>query len=75
MIFGLIQVLKPFRVAAAIGMSKLSSEYLDMTQSYLNCDRSTAVVCQFAMGVLMMFVTASIGILFVSKFTGVPIFG
>ena len=75
MIYGAIQLLKPFRVAAAIGMSKLSAEYLDLTQSRLGCSRTVAIGCQYMMGVIMMGVCAFAGISFVSLLTGAPIMG
>ena len=75
MIYGVIQLLKPFRVAAAIAMSKLSAEYLEMTQAKLNCSRAVAIGCQYAMGLVAMATCASIGVSIVSLVTGVPIFG
>lgn len=41
-----MQVLKPFRVAAAIGMSKLSKDFIDATEEKLRCKRRTAIVFQ-----------------------------
>mmetsp|Transcript_21975 Transcript_21975/g.24329 ORF Transcript_21975/g.24329 Transcript_21975/m.24329 type:complete len:460 (-) Transcript_21975:166-1545(-) len=73
MIYGLIQVLKPFRVAAAIGMSKMSAEYLEMTQTRFRCSRGTAIASQFMMSQLMMCLCASAGVTIVSLVTGVPI--
>ena len=75
MIYGAIQLLKPFRVAAAIGMSKLSAEYIEVTQTKLGCSRAVAITFQYMMGVIMMGVCAFAGISFVSLVTGVPIMG
>lgn len=75
MIYGIVQILRPFRVALAIGMSKLSAEYLEMTQSKLNCSRGVAVGCQYMMGQVMMVMVASLGVSIVSLVTGVPIWG
>jgi len=75
MIYGLVQILRPFRVAAAIAMSKLSAEYLEMTQTKLNCSRGVAIGCQYMMGQAMMGVCALIGVSIVSVLTGVPILG
>lgn len=75
MIYGAIQVLRPFRVAAAIAMSKLSAEYLEMTQDKLNCSRGVAIGCQYLMGQLMMCACALAGISIVSLLTGVPMMG
>jgi len=75
MIYGALQLLKPFRVAAAIAMSKLSAEYLDMTQDRLNCSRNVAIGCQYMMGQLMMGITFYVGVTIVSLLTGVPIWG
>lgn len=73
MIYGLVQLLRPFRVAAAIAMSKLSAEYLEMTQNKLNCSKPIAIGVQYLMGQFMMGFTALLGITFVSWKTGVPI--
>jgi len=70
-----VQFLKPFRVAGAIGMSKLSAEYLEMTKDKFNCSQRVAVGVQFVMGVFAMGFLASSGIVVTSILTGVPIFG
>ena len=75
MIYGLIQLLKPFRVAMAIGMSKMSAEYLEMTQTKFGCSRGIAIACQVAMSMAMMSIIAGLGVTLVSIITGVPIFG
>jgi hypothetical protein len=75
MIYGLVQILRPFRVAAAIAMSKLSAEYLEMTQAKLNCSRGVAIGCQYLMGQVMMGICALIGVSIVTLLTGVPLFG
>ena len=75
MIYGVLQLLKPFRVAMAIGMSKLSAEYLEMTQEKFNCSRTVAIGCQYMMGQLMMGITFFVGVSIVSLLTGVPIRG
>eukprot|EP00571_Detonula_confervacea_P001776 CAMPEP_0172313154 /NCGR_PEP_ID=MMETSP1058-20130122/19563_1 /TAXON_ID=83371 /ORGANISM="Detonula confervacea, Strain CCMP 353" /LENGTH=331 /DNA_ID=CAMNT_0013026763 /DNA_START=238 /DNA_END=1233 /DNA_ORIENTATION=- len=74
-LYGALQLLKPFRVAAAIAMSKLSAEYLDMTQDKFNCSRNVAIGCQYMMGQFMMGVTFFVGVSIVSLLTGVPIRG
>jgi len=75
MIYGPLQLLKPFRVAAAIGMSKLSAEYLEMTEEKFSCSRNVAIGCQFMTGQLMMGLTFFVGINIVRALTGVPIRG
>ncbi|KAL7536770.1 hypothetical protein ACHAXR_007387 [Thalassiosira sp. AJA248-18] len=75
MIYGALQLLKPFRVAAAIAMSKLSADYLEMTQEKFNCSRSVAIGCQFMLGQIMMGITFFVGVTIVSFLTGVPIRG
>ena len=75
MIYGVLQLLKPFRVAMAIGMSKASAEYLEMTQERFNCSRGVAIGCQYMMGQLMMGITFFAGVSIVSLITGVPIRG
>jgi hypothetical protein len=75
MIYGLIQILKPFRVAMAIAGSKLSAEWLEMTQRKLKCSRTVAIACQYLTGQVVMAICACIGVCIVSVVTGVPIFG
>ena len=75
MIYGLIQVFKPFRVAAAIGMSKLSAEYLEMIQYRLRCSKGVAIALQYTSGWIIMAVCAMLGISIVSFWTGVPLLG
>jgi len=75
MIYGALQILKPFRVAAAIAMSKLSAEYIVMTEEKLKCSRNVAIGCQYMMGQIMMGITFLVGVSFVHKLTGVPIRG
>jgi len=74
MIYGAIQILRPFRVAAAIGMSKLSAEYLEMTQDKFKCSRGVAIALQYIMGQIMMCCCAFAGVGIVSVITGIPIF-
>lgn len=75
MIYGFAQIVKPFRVAAAIAMSKLSAEYLEMTQAKLKCSRGVAIGCQYLMGQVIMAICAFIGVSIVTVWTGVPMFG
>mmetsp|Transcript_30023 Transcript_30023/g.62765 ORF Transcript_30023/g.62765 Transcript_30023/m.62765 type:complete len:389 (-) Transcript_30023:407-1573(-) len=75
MIYGALQVLKPFRVAAAVAMSKLSADYLEMTQERFRCSRNVAIGCQYLMGQVMMGITFYVGVTVVSLITGVPIWG
>jgi hypothetical protein len=56
-------------------MSKLSAEYLEMTQAKLNCSRGVAIGCQYLMGQVMMGICALIGVSIVTLLTGVPLFG
>mmetsp|Transcript_17548 Transcript_17548/g.26586 ORF Transcript_17548/g.26586 Transcript_17548/m.26586 type:complete len:326 (+) Transcript_17548:229-1206(+) len=73
MIYGVVTLLRPFRVAAAIGMSKLSAEYLEMTQTTLKCSRPVAIAVQYMMGWIMFGSCALCGISFVSWKTKIPI--
>jgi len=66
--------LRPFRVAAAIAMSKLSAEYLQMIQKKLKCSRAVAIGVQYIMGQLIMCCCAFIGVSIVSIATGTPMF-
>jgi len=75
MIYGLIQLLRPFRVAAAVGMSKLSSEYLELTQTKFQCSRAVAIGLQFVSGQLIMGLCAALGVTLASLLTGVKVFG
>ncbi|CAJ1953498.1 unnamed protein product [Cylindrotheca closterium] len=72
-IYGIIQVLKPFRVAAAIGMSKLSKEFLDATEKKLNCKRRTAIFFQYALGWMIWLCLATVGVTIASTASGVPL--
>lgn len=72
-IYGMIQVLKPFRVAAAIGMSKLSKEFLEVTEERLSCTRRTAIFCQYALGWMVWLGLATIGVTIASTASGVPV--
>lgn len=72
-IYGIIQVLKPFRVAAAIGMSKLSKEFLDATEEKLCCKRRTAIVFQYAIGWMVWLGLATVGVTIASTASGVPV--
>jgi len=75
MIYGALQVLKPFRIAAAIAMSRLSAEYLVVTEERLKCSRRVAIGCQYVMGQIAMGITFLAGVSLVSLLTGVPIWG
>eukprot|EP00980_Cylindrotheca_fusiformis_P021211 scaffold8150_cov118-Cylindrotheca_fusiformis.AAC.20 len=72
-IYAAVQVLRPFRVAAAVAMSKLSREFLEATEEKLDCDRRTAVVVQYALGWVAWFAVATAGVSLASLATGVPI--
>ena len=72
MIYGALQLLKPFRVAAAVAMSKVSAEYLDVTQERFQCSRNVAIGCQYLMGQFMMAAAFAMGVTVVSLVTGVP---
>ena len=62
-------------MAGAIGMSKLSAEYLEMTKEKLHCSQTVAVGIQFTMGIFMMGTLAFLGVSLGSLLTGVPIWG
>ena len=66
---------KPFRVAAAIGMSKLSAEYLEVTQDKLHCSKGVAIAIQYTSGWIIMAACAVLGVSIVSLLTGVPLLG
>lgn len=72
-IYAAVQLLRPFRVAAAVAMSKLSKEFLEATEAKLDCNRRTAVAVQFAFGWLAWAVVATTGVTLASLATGVPI--
>ena len=74
-LYAFVQVLKPFRVAAAIAMSKLCKQGLDATQEYYQCSRRTAMAVQYGLGWLAWFVMTVVGIGLASLRTGTPIFG
>jgi len=75
MIYTMVQLLRPFRVAAAVGMSKLSAEYLELTQARFQCSRGVSIGVQFVSGQLIMGVCAVLGVSMASLLTGVKVFG
>lgn len=72
-VYAAVQLLKPFRVAAAIGMSKLSKEFLEATEERLECKRSIAIFVQCTLGFVVWAILATTGITLASSSTGVPI--
>jgi len=72
-IYAFIQFLRPFRVAAAIAMSKLSKEFLEQTQTRLNCSRGKAILVQYSLGQMMLAVCAAFGVMVASWLSGVPV--
>jgi hypothetical protein len=72
-IYAVVQLLRPFRVAVAIAMSKLSKELLEATEEKLDCNRRTAIGIQFALGWLAWLAVATTGVTLASLATGVPI--
>jgi len=73
MIYGFISLVRPFRVASAIAMSKLSAEYLEITQTKFKCSRKVAIGVQYSSGVFVGGCCAFLGVFGVSLFTGVPL--
>ena len=73
-LYAIIQLLRPFRVAGAVAMSKMSAELLKITEEKLDCSRKVAIVLQYIMGWMAWLVLASTGIAAASLSTGVPIF-
>jgi len=71
--YAVIQILRPFRVALAMGLSKQSKELLDATQEKLNCSKGVAIVIQYCLGYAVWLPLASAGILLASLSTGVPV--
>jgi hypothetical protein len=74
-IYAIIQVLRPFRVAAAIGMSKLSRQFLEQTEKKLSCPRGVAIAFQYGLGWVAWAAISAVGITLASVGTGVPIWG
>ena len=72
-IYAIVQLLRPFRVAAAVAMSKMSNSFLEETQVQLNCSRGVAIVVQYALGWLAWAVVATSGIALASWCSGVPV--
>lgn len=73
-IYAVIQVLRPFRVAAAIALSKVSKEFLDQTQAKLDCSRRYAVALHVVLSQVMYAACAGMGVISASCLSGVPIF-
>lgn len=72
-LYAFIQLLRPFRVAAAVAMSKLSKEFLEQTQEKLQCSRGFAIFFQYALGWVAWLAVVSIGVALASFLSGVPI--
>ena len=72
-IYAIIQLLRPFRVAAAIAMSKLSKEFLLQTETKLSCSRGVAIAFQYGLGWIAWVGVSIVGISLASIYTGVPI--
>mmetsp|Transcript_63020 Transcript_63020/g.186156 ORF Transcript_63020/g.186156 Transcript_63020/m.186156 type:complete len:242 (-) Transcript_63020:632-1357(-) len=72
--YAFIQLLRPFRVAAAVAMSKLSKEFLEQTQDKFDCSRGVAIMFQYLLGLVAWVAVASVGIVLASTSSGVPIF-
>ncbi|CAB9506366.1 expressed unknown protein [Seminavis robusta] len=72
-LYAVLTVLRPFRVAAAVAMSKLSKEMLEATEQKLDCSRSAAIAFQYALGWIAWLCLASTGVAIASLVTGVPI--
>ena len=75
MIYGFAQLLKPIRVAVAIGNTKLARKYLVKTQTKLNCSQKIAIGVMYMMGWVIMGLLVSFGVTLASLITGVSIFG
>jgi len=73
--YAVIQLLRPFRVAAAVAMSKCSKEFLEQTQSRLNVSRGVAIFFQYALGWITWLGLTAVGVTWASCATGVPILG
>lgn len=71
--YAVVQLLRPFRVAAAIAMSKLSKEFLDHTQEKLSCGKGVAIACQYGLGWLVWGALAAVGVSVASLSSGVPL--
>jgi len=71
--YALIQILRPFRVALAIGASKLSRAALSVTQEKLRCNQAVAIGLQYLLGYAVWLPLATVGILLASWSTGVPV--
>jgi hypothetical protein len=74
-IYAAIQLLKPFRVAAAVAMSKLSKEFLEATEQKFDCKRGTAIAFQYALGWMTWVLLATAGVTIASFSSGVPVLG
>lgn len=73
-LYAFIQLLRPFRVAAAVAMSKMSKEFLEQTQEKLDCSRGVAICFQYALGWVVWLALVAVGVALASLSSGVPIF-
>jgi hypothetical protein len=72
-IYAFLQFLRPFRVAAAVAMSKLSAEFLKQTQFKLDCSRGFAIAFQYALGWIVQMILSTFGVAVASWSSGVPV--
>jgi hypothetical protein len=54
-------------------MSKLSREFLDLTQARLNCSRGAAIFFQYALGWMVWLGFAAAGVALACLASGVPL--
>lgn len=72
-LYAAVQLLRPFRVAGAVAMSKMSKQFLHATEQKLNCSRKTAIVVQYGLGWVAWASLASVGITVATLSSGVPL--
>eukprot|EP00527_Entomoneis_sp_CCMP2396_P001773 CAMPEP_0198148812 /NCGR_PEP_ID=MMETSP1443-20131203/43492_1 /TAXON_ID=186043 /ORGANISM="Entomoneis sp., Strain CCMP2396" /LENGTH=253 /DNA_ID=CAMNT_0043813637 /DNA_START=261 /DNA_END=1022 /DNA_ORIENTATION=- len=74
-LYAAVQLLRPFRVAGAVAMSKLSKELLEVTEQKFGCSRKVAIAVQYALGWVVWASLASVGVTVASISSGVPLLG
>jgi formate hydrogenlyase subunit 4 len=72
-LYAVISLMRPLRVAAAIGMSKTTERFLDETQARLGCSRGLAMFVEYALGWVAWVGLIACGVSMASACSGVPI--
>lgn len=66
-------LIRPFRIAVAIGATHKMEEFLQYMQKRMGCTRTNAIGMVFAFGIVLWLTCCAAGVTFASALAGVPI--